>query len=201
MFVDGALEYEKPFMGPLYRFLSLHPRGSIRRVPAYVTSILRYLVRQFSHTRHFPCATSVTSIEQAPRVDAQASSERTGIGGWLPELDSNGRPSPSTSRWFSHATTKEEFPWVFERGRKTLAAHLFARSTGDHHCAQGLLPGQRHRLEEVDQPCTNMDRQQRKRVGIEQINVDPLSSERSAYGACVPYEAREDKGVSLMGTA
>ena len=110
MFVARALEYEKPFMGPLYRFLSLHPRESVRRVPAYVTFILRYLARQISHTRHFPCATSITSIEQAPRVDAHASSERTGKGGWLPELDSDGRPSPSTSRWFSHAITKEEFP-------------------------------------------------------------------------------------------
>ena len=188
-------------MGPLYRFLSLHPRGSIRRVRAYVTFILRYLARQVSHTRYFPCAMKNTSIEQAPRVDAQASSERTGVGGWLPELDSDGQPSPSTSRWFSHAITKEEFPWVFERGRKTLAAHLFSRSTGDYHCAQGLLPGQRHRLEEVDQPCTNVDGQQGKRVGIEQINVDPLSSERFAYGACVPYEAREDKSFSLISTS
>ena len=56
MFVAGALEYEKPFMGPLYRFLSLHPRGSIRRVPAYVTFILKYLAHQVSQTRHFPCA-------------------------------------------------------------------------------------------------------------------------------------------------
>ena len=75
MFVAGAQEYEKPFLGPLYRFLSLHPRGSIRRIRAYVTFILRYLARQISHTRHFPCATSITPIEQAPRVDAQASSE------------------------------------------------------------------------------------------------------------------------------
>ena len=118
MFVAGALEYEKPCMGPLYRFLSLHPRGSIRRVPAYVTFILKYLAHQVSQTRYFPCSMNITSIEQAPRVDAQASSERTGIGGWLPELDSDGQPSPSTSRWFSHAITKEEFPWVFERGGK-----------------------------------------------------------------------------------
>ena len=91
-------------------------RVLLRRNTLYVTFIIRYLARQVSHTRHFPCATSITSIDQASRVDAQASSERTGIGGWLPELDSNGRPSPSTSRWFSHAITKEEFPWVFERG-------------------------------------------------------------------------------------
>ena len=30
MYVVGALEYEKPFLGPLCRFLALHPRGSMR---------------------------------------------------------------------------------------------------------------------------------------------------------------------------
>ena len=39
--VAGSLEYEKPFMGPLYRFFALHPRGSVRRVPAYVSFILK----------------------------------------------------------------------------------------------------------------------------------------------------------------
>ena len=33
MFVSGALEYERPFLGPLYRFMSLHLRNSIRLVP------------------------------------------------------------------------------------------------------------------------------------------------------------------------
>ena len=51
-------------------------------------------------------------------MDAQASSERTGIGGWLPTFDSEGRPSPSTSRWFSHEVMQSEFPWVFERNEK-----------------------------------------------------------------------------------
>ena len=139
------------------RFLSLHPRGSIRRVPAYVTFILRYLARQVSQTRYFPCSMNITSIEQAPRVDAQASSERPGIGGWLPELDSDGQPSPSTSRWFSHAITKEEFPWVFERGGKPSLLISSLEALANYHCAQGLLPGQRHRFEEVDQPRTNMD--------------------------------------------
>ena len=60
----------------------------------------------------------MTSIDEAPTVDAQASSERTGIGGWLPAFDSEGRPSPSTSKWFSHEVTRSEFPWVFERNEK-----------------------------------------------------------------------------------
>ena len=78
MYVAGALEYEKPFLGPLYRFLALHPRGSIRRVPPYIAFILTYLSRQVSECRHFPCAANVIAFDSAPRVDAQASSDRTG---------------------------------------------------------------------------------------------------------------------------
>ena len=42
MFVAGALEHERPFLGPLYRFISVHPKESIRRIPQYVKFILRY---------------------------------------------------------------------------------------------------------------------------------------------------------------
>ena len=116
MFVAGALEYEKPFLGPLYRFLSIHPRGSIRRVPPYVSFILHYLSRQIAGCRHFLCASSLESIRSAPRVDAQASADRTGIGGWMLAYDQDGIISLGTSYWFSHEITRHEFPWVFERG-------------------------------------------------------------------------------------
>ena len=32
MSVAGALEYERPFLGPFSRFLTLHPRTSVRRI-------------------------------------------------------------------------------------------------------------------------------------------------------------------------
>ena len=106
VFVAGALEYEKPFLGPLYRFLSLHPRGSIQRVPSYVSFILSYLANQIAKCRHFPCASTITSVDIAASVDAQANSDRTGIGGWLPARGADGKIMES------------EFPWVFERGGK-----------------------------------------------------------------------------------
>ena len=43
MFVAGALEYERPFLGPLYRFMSLHLRNSVQTVPAYVSFFLRHI--------------------------------------------------------------------------------------------------------------------------------------------------------------
>ena len=59
-----------------------------------------------------------SSLDTAPRVDAQASGDRTGIGGCAPELDEEGRPDPWRSRWYSHEITKTEWPWVFERSDK-----------------------------------------------------------------------------------
>ena len=41
MFVAGALEHERSFLGSLYRFISIHPRDSVRRIPPYVKIILR----------------------------------------------------------------------------------------------------------------------------------------------------------------
>ena len=36
MFAAGALEHERPFLGNLYRFISVHPRDSTRTIPPFV---------------------------------------------------------------------------------------------------------------------------------------------------------------------
>ena len=118
MNVAGALDYERPFLGPLYRFLALHPRNTTRHVPSHVAFILRYLSAQISKTRHCECAREMRSTMLAPRVDAQASDTRTGIGGWEPKLDKRGVPDKSRSRWFSLQITKERWPWVYSKGDK-----------------------------------------------------------------------------------
>ena len=116
MFVAGALEHERPFLAPLHKFLTMHPRDSIRRVPPYVSFILKYLAREVSLKRHSECGTRITSGDTTPRVDAQASDSRTGIGGWFPALDEKGRISTWRSSWFALEITREDFPWVFEKG-------------------------------------------------------------------------------------
>ena len=80
MYVAGALEYERPFLAPLYKFLVLHPRNSIRLVPADVSFILWHLAKQIEECRHYSCAVSSLSAASAIRVDSQASAERTGLG-------------------------------------------------------------------------------------------------------------------------
>ena len=116
MFVAGALEHERPFLAPLYKFLTMHPGDTIRRVLPYVSFILKYLSREISLKRH--CGTKISSADCTPRVDAQASDCRTGIGVWFPALDEDGRLSTWRSSWFSLEITREDFPWVFEKGNR-----------------------------------------------------------------------------------
>ena len=115
MYVVGALELERPFLGPLYRFMSLHPRISVRKVRGYVRFFLRYLADQVAETRHYYCAVELHASTLAPRVDAQANSIRTGIGGWFPAVNSEGKIDPSISRWFSLEIRQEEWPWVYAK--------------------------------------------------------------------------------------
>ena len=112
MFEDGSSEHERPFLGPLFEFLTLHPRFSIRRVPPCASFILEFL------NRHYDCNEFLEKSGIAPRVDAQASSTRTGIGGWFPHLDRNGEADRWISPWFSLEISRETFPWVCERGNK-----------------------------------------------------------------------------------
>ena len=95
--------------------MSLHPRSSVRKVPPYVRFSLRYLADRVSGSRHYNCAVSMESTTVAPRVDAQASSERTGIGGWFLHRGQDGKIDIRGSRWFSLELIEEEWPWIFAR--------------------------------------------------------------------------------------
>ena len=101
MFVAGALEHERPFLAPLYKFLTMHPRDAVRRVSPCVSFILRYLAGEISKKKHYKCGTRITTAGRTPRVDAQASESRTGIGGWFPARHQAGNLSPWSSSWFS----------------------------------------------------------------------------------------------------
>ena len=51
-------------------------------------------------------------------LDAQASAERTGIGGWFPRRDGSGNLNTMSSQWFSMEIREEDWPWVFSKGSK-----------------------------------------------------------------------------------
>ena len=102
MFVAGALEHERPFLALFTSFSRCIPGILFAHVPLYVSFILKYLSREISLKRHYDCGTKISSVDCTPRVDAhaQASDSRTGIGGWFPALDEDGRLSTWGSSWF-----------------------------------------------------------------------------------------------------
>ena len=120
VFATSALELLRPFLSPLYAFASSGPRDSVRPIPAYVAFFLRFLAGAVERERQSQCAATLVQEERAPRVDAQASDERTGVGGWLPAEG----PDPSQSYWFSEEIRAQDFPWVFKRDGK--AARVIA---------------------------------------------------------------------------
>ena len=81
IFVAGTLEHERSFLGSPYKFLTMHPLSSVRRVLPYVAFVLQFLSRCISVNRHYDGNAFLGMSGVAPRVDAQASSTRTGIGG------------------------------------------------------------------------------------------------------------------------
>ena len=184
MYVAGALEYERPFLAPLYKFMSLHPRGSVRKVPAYVSFFLAHLSRQIEENRHHSCATEQRSSAVSPRVDAQASESRTGLGGWFPVLDENGTPDPWRSPWFSIEGTEEEWPWVYEKGGRPALIISTLEALAVLISPPTLF--RRHSLPAPfkDHGCPDLDRQQGQRIRTEQTHVDKIPRECSSHGAC-----------------
>ena len=58
------------------------------------------------------------SWETAPRVDAQASESRTGVGGWAPVKHRSGELDTWLSPGFGYELSRAEWPWIFEKGDK-----------------------------------------------------------------------------------
>ena len=54
----------------------------------------------------------------ARSIDAQASDDRAGLGGWFPTRGSDGSVSVWDSPRFSMKVTETDFAWVYEKGNK-----------------------------------------------------------------------------------
>ncbi len=124
-FICGALEYERPFVGPLYSFLAICQSDTVRSLPRFVAVACQHLADRISLRRCYPSAVVRQRTATAPRVDARAEGEEIGIGGWEPCNDDNGRPSTALSRWFMVSLSRSTAPWAFTRAGepfRTIAA-------------------------------------------------------------------------------
>ncbi len=114
-FVAGALEYDRPFLGPLHSFLAVSPRKGVRVLPVFVRVLAQFLAERIRRRRHYPSAQRRSTAEPF-RVDARADGDLIGVGGWRPARNPDGTINKSRSRWFSVQLGRSTAPWAYDRG-------------------------------------------------------------------------------------
>ncbi len=115
-FVVSALEWERPFLSPLYTYLSLVRGAGHRALPLYVRLTARYLAERISLRRFYPSALRRPLCIDAFRIDAHAEGMEIGIGGWLPRRDHQGILCTERSPWFAFRLNPDLAPWAYARG-------------------------------------------------------------------------------------
>ncbi len=114
-YIAGALDFDRPFLGPIYTFVSLFPPLAVRPLPLYVASCLRYFAYRLARRRHQSMAISRTVIKDGPRVDAHAEGSSVGVGGWLPARSPAGNIVKAASKWFAVSLNRDNAPWAFAK--------------------------------------------------------------------------------------
>ena len=133
VFVEGALTYDKPFLAPLFAFMSLSRPGACVPIPLIVRMIIGWLRERLRRYRSHPCASRRTALGLVMRVDAKAEGMEVGIGGWLPTAGPDGAIDKSISPCFAMTLTETDAPWAFEKGppfKVISALELLASTVG-----------------------------------------------------------------------
>jgi len=120
-----ALQYLRPFLGPLYAWSSAVPGGACLPLPGAIRLILTFMLKLLSAgPAMVPCRKMKEGPKLEFRADAKAEGDDIGIGGWC--VDPRG---PGHSRWFSLKLDRKSAPWAFRSGEpfRTIASlELFA---------------------------------------------------------------------------
>ena len=144
-------------------------------------------------------ALGTTTVQsRCKKVDAQASSERTGIGGWFPHRGQDGKIDVRGSRWFSLELNEEEWLWVYARGRKpaliisTLESLSVLVALKLHYGATPL--GETHESSD----SADDHGQPWERCSSQQIDEHQIHSFRSAHGTGVIHAKDEHKEADRL---
>jgi hypothetical protein len=127
-FVGRILEDLKPFLGPLYSWMSTMPGGARRRIPAMLHLVLEFLEQALKEDSTVPASREngeEDEPEEAFRTDARADDESAEIGGW----DCSEGKGTKEAAWFHLYLDRENAPWVFDKTspkRIIAALELFA---------------------------------------------------------------------------
>ena len=142
-FVCGALDYDRPFLAPLYSFASRHAPQSVKPLPLYVMVTLEYLRKKILQRRHCECGLRRQSWEQAWRVDAHADENGVGVGGWCLQANDQGVVTKWGSPWFAVKVTPDTAPWAFQREGKAYRVIATLEALGLLLALMAFGPGER----------------------------------------------------------
>ena len=125
-FAAEVLRHLKPFMAPLYAWMSAGSIGAVLPLPRAIILLMKWIAKQVVLS---PCVT----LRRCPvhmgewfRADAKAEGSLVVVGGW--DVRTSGG-DPSKAAWFSVVLTPETAPWAFCKGlpyRTIAALELFA---------------------------------------------------------------------------
>ena len=113
-FAATALFHERPWLGPLYLWVSAILRSSAETVviPWAIRLIMDWIASRLDTPMRLMVTPPIpkTGCEMF-RSDAKAEKGKAFIGSW----ECSGGRSASEARWFAAEITEEDFPWVFAK--------------------------------------------------------------------------------------
>ena len=131
-YVSGVVEYYRPFLSPMFAWVAAAPAGAVLPVPPMVLLVLDWIARELE-TGRLTTSHKVRPRSQGElfRTDTKAETDYVVLGGWKSE----GGKRAEEAEWFSIRLTKEEVPWLFEKGhgsRTIAASELMATLVATH---------------------------------------------------------------------
>ena len=134
-FAFNVLEYERPFLSPVYAWVAAVPPASYLELPVMVRMVLRWFQARLRARHMLPTAVARTQVGELFRADARATDTACCVGGW----DCSGGKTTKEARWFSVRILERDAPWVYGLAspmRRIAALELFATLL----CLLVLLP-------------------------------------------------------------
>jgi hypothetical protein len=110
-YATGALEYGRPFLGPLYAWVSAVPSGTFMTVPTAVRVLMTWFLERLAEGAGVTCARKPGPGFLLFKADAKGEPNRCVLGGYKVAAD-GGIAGP----WFSLETSGDEAPWLFKDG-------------------------------------------------------------------------------------
>ena len=140
-FAAEVLRGLKPFMAPLYAWLSASSTSAVLALPPALILLAKWMAKKIQEERMVPMRKRAPDLGEWFRADAKAEGMLVVVGGWE-SRNSNG--STAGAKWFSVDLTPTSAPWAFCKGMpfRTIASlELFATLLCVMAFADGL-PGE-----------------------------------------------------------